>query len=173
VSCKRLFIWVEGQDDMRFFNKIIKPLFEGKYDLVEVRSYANMKREKFGNFLKSIKAMNASYIYVTDINNSPCTIAKKQQIRGNLADVDEDRISVVIKEIESWYLAGLNIGNFRKLKIRPPKVIENISKEQFNNLVPKKFDSRIDFMWEILNIFSVKIASQNNRSFKYFVDKYS
>lgn len=173
MGYKRLFIWVEGQDDIRFFNRIIKSILEKKYELVEVISYANMSRQKFTNFLKTIKAMNASYIYVTDINNSPCISAKKEQIHSTLKDVNEDRIHVVIKEIESWYLAGLSNENLRRLKIRQHKVIENITKEQFNNLIPKKFDSRIDFMWEILKSYSIKIASQNNRSFKYLVEKYN
>ena len=63
MGYKRLFIWVEGEDDVRFFNKIIKPLLEKKYSLVEVRSYARMAIKKMNGFLRSIKAMNAEYIY--------------------------------------------------------------------------------------------------------------
>lgn len=52
---KRLFILVEGEDDERFFNEVIKPAFEKKYNLVEVRRHASLKKEKLDNFLRSIK----------------------------------------------------------------------------------------------------------------------
>lgn len=172
MGYKRLFIWVEGEDDIRFFNKIIKPMFETNYDLVEVISYATLKEKKVGNFLKSIKAMNADYIYVTDINNTPCITAKKQKIQNKLKNINEDRIAVVVKEIEGWYLAGLSNTEFKNLKIRIPNTTNNITKEQFNDLIPKKFDSRIDFMIEILKYFSIKIAKQKNKSFKYFIEKH-
>jgi hypothetical protein len=33
---KRLFILVEGEDDVRFFGRIIKPLFVSWYDSIEI-----------------------------------------------------------------------------------------------------------------------------------------
>jgi len=68
---KLLFIWVEGDDDERFFNKVLVPKFLGKYSGVKIIKYATMKREKVDNFIKSIKAMGEDYIYLADINNSP------------------------------------------------------------------------------------------------------
>ena len=76
---KLLFIWVEGEDDERFFNKILVPKFLEKYSGVKIIKYATMKREKVDNFIKSIKAMGADYIYLTDINNAPCVTAKKRR----------------------------------------------------------------------------------------------
>ena len=167
---KRLFIWVEGPDDKRFFDELIKPIFEKKYNLVEVREYAELKREKIDNFLRSIKAMNADYFYVTDINQAPCITAKKEKVRGKFKNLDEDRIIVVIKEIESWYLAGLDDANSRKFRISSFRKTDGITKEQFNVLIPKNFDSRIDFMFEILKCFSTEIAKQKNKSFRYFLE---
>lgn len=172
MGYKRLFIWVEGEDDIRFFNRIIKPIFHEKYNLVEVRPYAPLKREKVDNFLKSIKAMKADYIYVTDINDAPCVTRKKQEIQDKLRHTDGDRIIVVIKEIESWYLAGPSNTESKKFKFRPFVSTDNITKEQFNNLIPKEFDSRIDFMLEILKDFSIEIAKQKNTSFRYFLEKH-
>lgn len=171
MAYKRLFIWVEGLDDVRFFDRIIKPIFEKKYTSVEVKPYAGLKREKVDKFLKSIKAMNANYIYVRDIDDVPCVTAKKQGIQGELS-IDKDRIIVVIKEIESWYLAGLNTEDYKQFGIPPCNTTDNVAKEQFNRLIPKSFDSRIDFLQEILKGFSVEIAKRKNRSFKYFLEKH-
>jgi len=173
MGYRRLFIWIEGEDDARFFEKIMKPKLQKKYNFVETIRYATLKKEKINNFLKSIKLMGADYICVTDINNSPCVTAKKQKAKNKLRNIDEDRIIVVIKEIESWYLAGLGDTKSKKFKIRTFRVTDTITKEQFNSLIPKKFVSRIDFMLEILKIFSIKIAKQKNKSFRYYIEKYN
>lgn len=173
MGYSRLFIWVEGEDDKRFFEKILEPKLQKRYDFVETRCYAALKKDKIDNFLKSIKAMNADYIFATDINNSPCVTAKKKKIGDKLRNIDKKKIIVVIKEIESWYLAGLNDIECKKFKISNFDTTDAISKKQFNSLIPKKFDSRIDFILEILKIFSIEIAKQKNRSFRYYTEKYN
>ena len=172
MGYKRLFIWVEGEDDVRFFNKVIKPILDKKYNWVEVIAYARMAKKEIDGFLRSIKAMKAEYIYVTDINDAPCITAKKQQIQSQLKNIAKDKIIVVKKEIESWYLAGVGDVESEKLKIRNFRNTDSISKECFDNLIPKGFDSKIDFMLEILKCFSIKIARQKNKSFRYFTNNY-
>ena len=131
-----------------------------------------MKKEKVDNFLKSIDAMNTDYIFVTDINQKPCVTAKKQTVKKTYKKVAEDKIAIVIKEIESWYLAGLSDAAAKKFKIRAFATTDGITKEQFNSLIPKRFDSRIDFMLEMLKNFSIEIAKQKNGSFNYFFEKF-
>jgi hypothetical protein len=167
-----LYILVEGEDDKRFFEKIIKPLFEKKYDSVAIWKYAQQRKGKVSNFLRSIKGMSANYIYVSDINLAPCVTARKQDIQSKFKDIDKDKIIVVIREIESWYLAGLDDTSFKRLGISSQGTTDKITKEQFNNLIPKKFDSKIDFMQEILKYFRIEIGKQRNASFRYFLKKY-
>jgi len=99
LGYNRLFIWVEGSDDVRFFDNVFRPFFEEKYDFVEVRPYAHLKKEKISKFLKSITAMKADYIYVADINNALCITAKKQEIHNLFKNILADRIVIVVKEI--------------------------------------------------------------------------
>jgi len=169
---KQLFIFVEGGDDERFFNKIFIPKFREKYNLVKIIKYATMKKEKIDNFIKSIKAIKADYIYLTDINNSPCITAKKEKTQSKYKNIDNDKVIVVVKEIESWYLAGLDNKVCKQLKINNLANTDNVTKEKFNAMIPKEFTSRIDFMSEILKNFSIKIAKQKNNSFRYFTVKY-
>ena len=131
-----------------------------------------MKKEKVNNFLKSIKVMNADYIFAGDINANPCATAKKQELKHTYKEIDEDRIIVVKKMIEGWYLAGLNKKNSKKLGVPYFNDTNDITKEQFDKMIPKNFDSRIDFMTEILKCFSIDVAKQKNESFKYFIEKY-
>lgn len=172
MKYKVLYILIEGDDDERFFQRIITPMFEAKYDSVRLWKYAQQTKRKFDSFLRSIKAMEAEYLYATDINLAPCVTAKKEKIQDKFNDIDKDKIIVVIKEIESWYLAGLDAENSKNLGVYPLSSVSNLIKEQFDDSIPKRFESRIDFMQEILKYFQIEIAKQKNKSFRYFLDKH-
>lgn len=166
-----LYIFLEGDNDELFFRKIIIPKLEKKYYSIVIYQYAREKKSKIKEFIKSINSMKSEYIFICDFNDSPCNSSKKEKIKNKIRNINLDKIFIVKKEIESWYLAGLSNYNFKKFKIKPLTLTNKISKEQFNNLIPKKFDSRIDFLLETLNLFSIKIAKQRNNSFDYFHKK--
>jgi len=168
MSYKELYIWVEGNDDERFFKRIIEPMLQKKYDNIYIIAYSQMKKEKRKSFLKSIKSMGADYIFVTDIDKSPCVTARKEEFEEFKYIIDKGKIVVVVKEIESWYLAGLDT---KKIKIPHFELTDDITKEEFNKLISG--NSRIDSMLKILNNFSIEMAKQRNKSFKYFIDKYN
>ena len=75
------------------------------------------------------------------------------------------------REIESWYLAGLDDKSCKELGLKPFKDTDGVTKEDFNKLIPKRFNSRIDFMVEIIKRFTTKTAKQENRSFSYFMSR--
>ena len=131
-----------------------------------------MRKEKVDNFIRSIRAMGADYIYLADINDYPCITAKKGEIQRKYKNIDCNKIVIVVREIESWYLAGLDIMACNKLRISTFSNTNDVSKEKFNNLIPKEFTSRIDFMLEILKNFSIEIAKHKNTSFQYFLNKF-
>jgi len=172
MEYKKIYVFVEGDDDIRFFEKIIKPKLQKKNYDIKITPYANTTKKYFLNLLKSIKSMNYDYIYTRDINNAPCVTHKKRRIQKKITNIDENKIIVVIKEIEAWYLAGLNNECAKKIKIGLLKNTDEITKEKFNDLIPKKFERR-DFMVEILKFFNIDIATHKNRSFKYFINKYN
>ena len=170
---KRLFIFVEGVDDERFFDSIIKPEFEKHYDIVIIYKYAQETDKRVKKFINGIKGLPADYIYVSDLNHNSCVTMKKTKILEKLNNlIQEERIAIVIKEIESWYLSGLSDYNVKKLTNRFFKTTDDIIKEQFNQLIPQKFSSRNDFMIEMLKFFSINTAKRKNRSFKYFMEKF-
>lgn len=177
MNSKVLYIFVEGDYDEEFFKKILIPKLEEEYSYIKIVQYAQKpkKFEYIKKFIRSILSMDAEYIFVADIDDFPCVTAKKQKIQNKLRNIDEERIIVVIKEIESWYLAGLDNTACKKLGIRTHRNdTNNITKEQFNGLIiPKKDNSRVNLISEILKNFSIEIAMQKNRSFRYFIEKYN
>ncbi|RKZ28820.1 hypothetical protein DRQ26_00310 [bacterium] len=171
MDYRTLYIFIEGDDDQRFFQEIFSPELKGKYNNLKYIKYAQKSADYIKRYIRSILSMNGDYIFLTDINDSPCITEKKQKIQSGVKNIDSDKILVVVKEIESWYLAGLAEEVRRKFGIRrTPKATEKITKERFNKLIPEN-SSRIDFMREILNNFNIQNAKMKNTSFKYCFDK--
>ena len=164
---------MEGDDDERFFDRLISPLYKQICDHVQIWKYSQETTKRVNGFLNSIHAMQADYIFVADMDESPCVTAKKERITSQFEKLSDDRILVVCREIESWYLAGLNDDSRRQIKIRRHfNKTDRISKEQFDRMMPERFVSRIDFMQEIMKLFDRETALAKNTSFEYFMRKY-
>ena len=172
MSYRRLFVLVEGDDDERFVLAVLTRTLEEKYDWVGVWKYAQQRPSKVAAFLRSAKAMAADYIYLVDINRAPCVTHRKEQVTRRCRQLDEDRICVVIAEIESWYLAGLDATTCKALAVPDHGATEKITKERFDAMRPRRFDSRVDFMVELLKCFSIEVGTQRNRSLRYFVERF-
>ena len=170
-----LSILIEGNDDERFFDNIVKPLVQDRYIRLKFWQHSKKLYKKRAAYINSIKAMNGDYIYVCDNDTAPCITAKKEEI-CKLKGMDRDKIIVVVKEIESWYLAGLNDKALKKLGIaknlrKKIKTTNNITKDDFNRMIPKNMP-RIEFMRKILEKYNVDVAKEKNISFGYFLDKW-
>lgn len=169
---RRLFIFIEGNDDERFFRRIIRPLFAARYQSVELIMYACMKSTRVCKFIKSVSSLGHDFILVADIDEEPGVIAKKRVIRHRFCAVDDDDIMVIVKEIESWYLAGVDDHAANQLGVHPPSHTDRITKEDFNRRIPRSYTSRVAYMIDILNFFSINTAKKKNRSFLFFMKKY-
>ncbi|RKZ46355.1 MAG: hypothetical protein DRR00_24395 [Candidatus Parabeggiatoa sp. nov. 3] len=163
----RLFIFVEGDDDELFFSRVVKPILKTNCIIIK---YA--QKRKIADYALNIKKMKADYLFVGDIDLKVCVTAKKQNL-SNLYKLDEDKIIIVIKEIESWYLAGLDESRAKRFGIPIVRDTQKIDKETFEReFIPKQFKNKIDFLNEILKVFSIETAKQKNLSFQYFAEKY-
>ncbi len=172
MTPRRLFIFVEGSDDKRFFSRIIVPLLTGDYASVEIITYACMKSVKVCRFVRSIAAMDHDFILFGDIDQERNVKAKKAVLKSRFCILSDDRIVVIIQEIESWYLAGLDERSQRRLALRSYRSTNHITKELFNQMVPQFYTSRIAFLADILDLFSLDTALEKNRSFRYFFTRF-
>jgi hypothetical protein len=171
---RRMHILVEGRDDKEFFDAVIRPILQKEYDDVQVWEYAGKLIERRINYLRSLQAMNADYFFVADINASPCVTQRKEHlIDGHKNAIDPERAIIVRREIESWYMAGVDDRACQEFDITIPSHTDDVSKEQFRGLVPERFKGLVvDLMAAILKGFRVELARSKNRSFGYLMDKW-
>ncbi len=172
MALRRLFIFVEGSDDVRFFETIVKPRFEHVFDSVELITFACTKSVKVDRFIRGINAMHHSYIIVTDIDMETSVHAKKNIILSRFNEADYLNIMVIIQEIESWYLAGIDDAGAKALGIHAPARTDSVTKEHFIRLIPRFYPSKIAFMIQILKHFSLSTAVEKNKSFRFFIEHY-
>jgi hypothetical protein len=170
MPCARLYILVEGDDDLRFVEQIVIPKLSSRYDFIQSWKYAQEKAEKVNAFLRSIKSMGADYLFLGDLNAYSCFPKKRQALLRRFKQLDRRQALIVVREIEGWYLAGLE--NRNPLRVRVPADTSNLTKEQFNSAMPNRFDSRIDYMLEILTFFDINKATKRNPSFHYFARRW-
>ena len=166
----KLYLLLEGNDDERFFNKILTKSLEELFTKVEILKYAEMKLSVRRKYIRTIiNKENWDYICACDIDTTGCYPKKKRSFISKNNLIEEDKIVVVIKEIESWYLAGIENDFLRSLGAGLiDRNCNEITKEIFDNLIPKKMPKAI-FMNKILANYNINLAKRNNSSFLYFL----
>jgi hypothetical protein len=165
---KRVVVWVEGDRDRRFFEAVVKPFLAPPFDQVLVKEYRQTKPTLINRLLRAMSHQGFDHIFVTDMNSAPCATIRKQKVKERYPDLKDGEIIVVSKEIESWYLAGLNADGEAALKVKCPASTDNLTKEDLDRLMPSRFDSNLDFLVELLKYFDVTTARRRNKSFEYF-----
>ena len=168
---RQIWLLVEGNDDERFVKSVLAPEFMRAYDVVRIWQYSQAPIRKRANFLRSVHAMGADYILFCDIDERPCVTSKKEAVKSGLPALSDDRIAVVVKEIESWYLAGLGESDFSALGIANANRPDEVAKERFDALVGGKAN-HTNMMVEILRRYDISQARRRSPSFGYFARKH-
>lgn len=170
-SYKLLFVFVEGVNDEDFFNSVFRPCLESKYDYVKIVRYRGDTADKIRQFIHSIDSMSmADYVFISDFDSSPCITHKKDNLVNDYR-VDGTKTFIVKTEIESWYLAGLTASQCKQLGLRDIVSTDAITKEDFENLIPKNIGYKALFLEMILERFSKRTAVVKNKSFGYVYKK--
>lgn len=168
-----LFILVEGDDDERFFQNVVNPSLEKRYQEVKIVKYAADSPKTIRKYIQSFLSSSTDYLLIADINSTPCVRQKKKKIREKISTlIDRGKIIIVKREIESWYAAGMNPIKNRKYKMQRIFPTDTLTKERFDSFIPKHM-SRIEFFQEILEDYDKNTGKQKNTSLRYFFNKHS
>lgn len=169
---KSLIFFVEGFFDRVFIEKIVLKILEDKtsftfkvYEYSEVKS----KWKKLNSFLSNLEKAGIEYLFLTDINNAPCISARKIILQEDIPKINPDKIVIVKKEIESWFLAGIDEITRKKIKIEQFSSTDTLSKEDFSKAIGSR--KKVNVISEICRSFNLNEARRKNNSFDYFLRK--
>jgi hypothetical protein len=158
-------IFVEGYDDEQFFEKFFS---NSKYRIYQ---YSKKNIKKVNEFIKSLSCIsNWNYLFFAD-SDGMTTEQKVNKLCETYTNLEKEKILIVRYEIESWYLAGVDESYCIKNKIKFFLQTDNITKEQFNDILPLKRKTRLQMMLDILLNFDVEIAKIRNDSLYDFIIK--
>jgi hypothetical protein len=170
MGYRRLFLFLEGEDDRRFFEAVLIPLFESQYDHILPVLVSRLRKESVLEWLRSAESMG-DYIFVRDLDLFPCVTAVKEALQKVYPRLRPARIQVVKAEIESWYCAGLKPEEREwltaKVAILPDT--EEVTKEQIASALK---GDRVDALTGMLKRYDLQLAARRNGSLRYFLTKH-
>jgi len=167
-----LYIFIEGDDDERFFQRILIPHLRKSYDYIKLVPYANDPDLKVNQNIESINSMDfASIIFTSDYDQAPCYSYQKNKETEAYKHLHRDNIFIVREEIESWYAAGISEALVQNYKLQPHTTTDQMKKEEFLTLVPPRI-GRLQFILQILGDYDLGLACKKNSSLNYFIEKY-
>lgn len=172
MSYRALYVFVEGEDDRRFFEVVCSPLVRaGVY--VQIIQYARRVQADINKLLAALPHQAAkpgnevAVLFFADADSCPCPTARKERLRARFPGLPEDRIIVVIRMIEGWYLAGLDAAACEALGCTELPETDSVDKSGFEAALPEPVT--IDLKERILEHFDRDVACRKNASFAYFL----
>ncbi|KKL22538.1 hypothetical protein LCGC14_2434430 [marine sediment metagenome] len=179
--CRSIYIFVEGDADKRFFERIIKPLIlkRKKYKPVHILQWRQKKEDIIGKLVNKFLEKGCKVVFTRDydkivqddreqINHNISSL--KEEIIQNYKIKSKDDIFIIIRKIESWYLADTKKTFLKRLNITPIENTININKKEFYKLKPIGM-TKTEFLIEITENFDIKMAKKKNSSFEYFLER--
>jgi hypothetical protein len=171
AASKYFVICVEGDDDERFVKSVLQPRIAGTTDPLLCFKYAEERIEKVNLFLETVAALGWSYILLCDLDDCPDRDIRCEQVRATFRPLEHEQIVVVEREIESWYLSGLNDIDASELDVQPIRRTDRIGKTALERAAHGCGRPLVDFKVELLRRFDVQTARLRNTSFDEFIEK--
>jgi len=164
---RALFLFVEGQEDELFIERIIVPRLESRYDHVRIHQYAQRRVDQLVKHFDSLVEMGAHFFLFADFDRGPCIQAVKQAVAQRYQPhLGLEQVLIVRPMIEAWYCAGVP-----NLDISHP--VETIDKQTFARLFSDRLrqENRMSLLLKILEGYNWKEALNSCPSLNYCARK--
>ena len=157
-----IYIFVEGDDDKNFFEKIILPIYP---DYLQIIEYSQRRAKDIQGYIHSINSMpDADYLFFGDEDGIGIE-NKKNALLNKYSFLDRKKLFIVQYEIESWYYAGVCLTDCKALKLtKYQEETNSLTKEQFYSKLPSRIN-RKEIMLQMLDCYSKELAEGRNRNF--------
>lgn len=182
MSDKILYIFVEGPDDEKFIKTFIlgKECLKEYYKTINCVCYSKgWTANKIKKYIRDvIVAQGHDYIFLADADfegEIDCFPLRKEKLVETYELPDINRVWIVIKEIESWFLAGFDEAFCKKEKLEFKQNTESVTKEIFDKIDKTKKKSHIqliDFLIKKSSDFSFVEVTKRNKSLARFHDHF-
>lgn len=172
---KNLFVFVEGKEDLIFVKNILSNIFLKNSILLIPIPYQKTRNHEIIKHIKTAKSKNQNYVLLSDLDSHtyPCITSRKKSRMDELdGEIAGDEIVIIVEELESWCLAGIDTDIDEYYEFEIPETTDNITKEDFNEIISKTSFNKNKLLNYLSRNFDVNLAVKRNKSFKYFLEKY-
>lgn len=108
-----------------------------------------------------------------DSHTYPCITSRKDQRINELdGEITPDKIIIVVEELESWCLAGIDTTIDEYADFIVPESTDDITKEDFDEILSNTSFNKNKLLNFLSFNYSVDLAVKRNKSFKYLLEKY-
>jgi hypothetical protein len=166
---RRIALFVEGEEDRIFAERILVPRLQVGYDEVSLHTYAETSDDKLRNHFRSLVRMGSDFFLLVDYDRGPCVAAVRQNYAQRYEPyLGEAQVLVARPMIEAWYTAGVPSQNPFKASI--PPIAESVDKQAFAGIFGERArnrEERIVLLQQILAVYDWGLALQRSASLRY------
>jgi hypothetical protein len=166
---RRIALFVEGEEDRAFAERVLKPHLLQRYNEVRVHMHAQTSDEKLSSHFRSLQRMNSDYFLVVDKDRVPCiSEVRRMYAHRYQPHLSERQVLVACPMIEAWYTAGVPSQNPFKASI--PPIAESVDKQAFAGIFGERaqnLEERIVLLQQILAVYDWGLALQRSASLRY------
>ena len=164
-------IFIEGDDDQRFLERVVAPLLRCRFDAIRFYRYAPCPHKEVSKLIRTLKHTGWEYLFLADKDSSPCITQKRGKIAERMPNVDQKKVIVVESEIESWYAAGVSVPVALEVGFTHPQKSDAFTKEHLLRCVNKRLPTATDIRLKLLDNYSLDLGRNRSRSLEYFCKK--
>lgn len=186
----KLYLFIEGEWDKVFFETFLDKYLCNTFDFDEI-TYIEFAEDKAGMksrewLHKLVSNGKANFLLCPDLDSEYDEIKRIEKIK-KLTDEEFDikkeeykqiiqnKSFVIVKMIESWYLAGFNESFCSKMQLKFYPNTEKTNKSTFEQIAKQAKKTPLRLRDELTktykNNFSIEEAKQRNESFRKFFEK--
>jgi hypothetical protein len=121
----RLVIWVEGDTDHRFFEKVVRPQLSPVYDQVLVLMYRQKKTSNINKLLTAMSHQGFAHLFIADMDAAPCVTVRKTKLRERYPPWRTTKLSSFAERLRAGTLRG------------SPAKVHLLSRSQFQTQLTK------------------------------------
>jgi hypothetical protein len=166
---RRIALFVEGEEDRAFAERVLKPRLLQQYSEVRVHMHAQTPDEKLSSHFRSLQRMNSDYFLVVDKDRVPCiSEVRRVYARRYQPQLGERQVLVACPMIEAWVYRGR--PHPKPVQSQHPSYSGGCRQASFCTNFRERaqnLEERIILLQQILDVYDWNLALQRSESLRY------